>query len=110
MSIVPATQFASQVLPFVFIGGIFFPMTRLFELGILCFAVLTVFQLVTLPVEFDASARAKVILMRMDLIRQGEEAAGVNAFLNAAALTYVAAFVASLGNLAYLVLARRGGR
>jgi Zn-dependent membrane protease YugP len=110
MSIVPATQFASQVLPFVFIGGIFFPMTRLFELGILCFAVLTVFQLVTLPVEFDASARAKVILRRMGLIRKGEEAAGVNAVLNAAALTYVAAFVASLGNLAYLVLARRGGR
>jgi hypothetical protein len=107
MQIVPATQFASQILPFVIIGGFFFHMTGLITVGILCYAMLMVFQLVTLPVEFDASNRAKAILQRMGIVRPGEEAAGVDAVLNAAALTYVAAFVAALGNLIYLLLARR---
>ena len=107
MQIVPATQFASQILPFVIIGGFFFHMTGLITVGILCYAVLMVFQLITLPVEFDASNRAKAILQRMGIVRAGEEAAGVDAVLNAAALTYVAAFVAALGNLVYLLLARR---
>ncbi len=110
MSIVPATQFASQILPFVIIGGFFFRMTGLINLGIACYVILMIFQLITLPVEFDASARAKLILRQTGIIRPGEEAAGVNAVLNAAALTYVAAFVASLGNLIYLVLVRRDGR
>jgi Zn-dependent membrane protease YugP len=110
MSIVPATQFASQILPFVIIGGFFFRMTGLINVGIACYVVLMIFQLITLPVEFDASARAKAILLQLGIIRPGQEAAGVNAVLNAAALTYVAAFVASLGNLIYLVLARRDGR
>jgi Zn-dependent membrane protease YugP len=65
-----------------------------------------VFQLVTLPVEFDASNRAKAILQRMGIVRPGEEAGGVDAVLDAAALTYVAAFVAALGNLIYLIMAR----
>lgn len=107
MAIVPATQFASQILPFVIFGGLFFGSMRLFDLGILCYAVLAVFQLITLPVEFDASKRAKVILQQMGMIQPGGEAAGVNNVLNAAALTYVAAFVAALGNLAYLLMARR---
>ena len=106
MQIVPATQFASQILPFVIMGGFFFHMTHLINLGIACYAILMVFQLITLPVEFDASNRAKAILQQMGIIRPGEEAAGVNAVLNAAALTYVAAFVAALGNLIYLFLAR----
>ena len=110
MQIVPATQFASQILPFVIIGGFFFHMTGLINVGIACYAVLMVFQLVTLPVEFDASARAKVILLQHGIVRPGEEAAGVNAVLNAAALTYVAAFVAALGNLIYLLMARRDDR
>ncbi|MEI6323477.1 MAG: zinc metallopeptidase [bacterium] len=110
MQIVPATQFASQILPFVIIGGFFFHLTGLINVGIACYAVLMVFQLVTLPVEFDASARAKVILQQMRIVRPGEEAAGVDAVLNAAALTYVAAFVAALGNLIYLLMARRDDR
>jgi len=107
MQIVPATQFASQILPFVIIGGFIFHMTGLINVGIACYAILMVFQLITLPVEFDASNRAKAILQRMGIVRAGEEAAGVDAVLNAAALTYVAAFVAALGNLIYLLLARR---
>lgn len=106
MQIVPATQFASQILPFVILGGFFFHMTGLITLGIACYAILMVFQLVTLPVEFDASNRAKAILQRMGIVAQGEEAGGVDAVLNAAALTYVAAFVAALGNLIYLIMAR----
>jgi hypothetical protein len=107
MAIVPATQFASQILPLVIIGGFMFHISGLITLGILCYAVLAVFQLITLPVEFDASKRAKVILQQMGMIQPGGEAAGVNKVLDAAALTYVAAFVAALGNLAYLLMARR---
>ncbi len=107
MAIVPATQFASQLLPLVIIGGFVFHQVRLIDIGILCYVVLAVFQLITLPVEFDASRRAKVILQQMGMVQPGGEAAGVNSVLGAAALTYVAAFVAALGNLAYLVMARR---
>jgi Zn-dependent membrane protease YugP len=107
MAIVPVTQFASQILPLVIIGGFMFHITGLITLGILCYAVLAVFQLITLPVEFDASKRAKVILQQMGMIQPGGEAVGVNKVLDAAALTYVAAFVAALGNLAYLLMARR---
>lgn len=106
MQIVPATQFASQILPFVILGGFFFHITGLITLGILCYAVLMVFQLVTLPVEFDASNRAKAVLRRMGIVQPGEEASGVAAVLDAAAWTYVAAFVAALGNLIYLIIAR----
>lgn len=110
MNIVPATQFASQILPFVIIGGLLFHQVGLINIGIACYILLMIFQLITLPVEFDASARAKVILKQTGIIRPGQESAGVSAVLNAAALTYVAAFVASLGNLIYLVLARRDAR
>ena len=110
MQIVPATQFASQILPFVIIGGFFFHMTGLINAGIACYAILMLFQLITLPVEFDASARAKVILRQQGIIQPGREAEGVDAVLNAAALTYVAAFVAALGNLVYLLMARRDDR
>jgi Zn-dependent membrane protease YugP len=107
MSIVPVTQIASQVLPFVLIGGIFFGSTGLITLGIGCYAILAVFQLITLPVEFDASRRAKIILSELGYIQPGAESAGVDRVLNAAALTYVAAFVAALANLVYLFLIRR---
>jgi uncharacterized protein len=106
MAIVPVTMIASQMLPFVIFGGLFFHITGLITLGIYCYAILLAFQLVTLPVEFDASRRAKIILQQMGIIRPGEEAAGVNHVLNAAALTYVAAFIAALGNLLWLLSIR----
>src|ERR1700740_395319 len=86
MTIVPVTQIASQILPFVIFGGIFFRMTGLITIGIYCYLILAIFQLITLPVEFDASRRAKIILQQMRIIRPGEEVAGVNSVLNAAAL------------------------
>jgi Zn-dependent membrane protease YugP len=80
---------------------------RLFKIGFWCFLALAAFQVITLPVEFDASARAKVILQNMGFIRSGEEVAGVNRVLDAAALTYVAALVATIGNLIYFFLLSR---
>jgi Zn-dependent membrane protease YugP len=106
MAIVPVTMIASQMLPFVIFGGLFFGITGLITLGIYCYAVLLAFQLITLPVEFDASRRAKIILRQMGIIQPGAEVAGVNKVLNAAALTYVAAFVAALGNLLWLLSIR----
>ena len=107
MTLVPMTMFASQLLPFVIIGGFFFRLTGLIMLGVFVYLVLTIFQLITLPVEFDASRRAKAELVSTGIL-QPDEMHGVSKTLNAAALTYVAAFVASLVNLVYmLALARR---
>jgi Zn-dependent membrane protease YugP len=106
MAIVPVTMVASQMLPFVIIGGLFFHITGLITLGIYCYLILLGFQLITLPVEFDASRRAKIILQQMGIVQPGPEVAGVNKVLNAAALTYVAAFIAALGNLLWLLSIR----
>ena len=106
MTVVPVTQVASQLLPFVLFGGFFFRLSGLITLGIYCYLVLVIFQLITLPVEFDASRRAKIILQQMGIVQPGQEAAGVNSVLNAAALTYIAAFIAALGNLLWLLSAR----
>ena len=106
MMIVPVTSIASRILPFAIIGGFFFHITGLITIGIYCYLALLIFQLITLPVEFDASRRAKIILQQMGIIQPGEEAIGVNKVLNAAAWTYVAAFIATLGNLVWLLSAR----
>jgi uncharacterized protein len=106
MAIVPVTQIASRMLPFVIFGGFIFHLTGLITLGIYCYLVLLAFQLITLPVEFDASRRAKIILQQMGIVQPGNEVVGVNKVLNAAALTYVAAFIATLGNLLYLLSVR----
>jgi Zn-dependent membrane protease YugP len=106
MAIVPVTQIASRMLPFVVIGGLIFHITGLITVGIYCYLILLGFQLITLPVEFDASRRAKIILQQMGIVQPGDEVLGVNKVLNAAALTYVAAFIATLGNLLYLLSVR----
>jgi Zn-dependent membrane protease YugP len=106
MAIVPMTGIASRILPFAILGGLFFHITGLITIGIWCYVALLVFQLITLPVEFNASHRAKIILQQMGIIQQGNEAAGVNQVLNAAAWTYVAAFIATLGNLLWLLSVR----
>jgi Zn-dependent membrane protease YugP len=68
------------------------------------FGVLMLFNLITLPVEFDASRRAKIILQKSGMISRPIEVQGVNQVLNAAALTYVAAFVSSVGWFLYHLL------
>ncbi len=110
MALVPVTMFASNILPFVTFGGFVFGFLGLFKLGIVCYLVLAAFQIITLPVEFDASARAKVVLQQLGLVDRGSEAVGVNRVLDAAAWTYVAAFVATLGNLLYLIALTQGNR
>lgn len=106
MSLVPITMFASKLLPFIIVGGFFFGMLGLIKLGVLVYLVLTVFQLVTLPVEFDASRRAKAELVSTGILQENEMQ-GVNETLNSAALTYVAAFVSALANLLYLLALSR---
>ncbi len=78
-------------------------------LGFLLFSAAVVFTLATLPVELNASRRAREMLMRNGLVST-EEAAGVNQMLNAAALTYVAAAASAIANLLYYATMLFGGR
>ena len=104
MMLVPATGFASQALPFLLIGSFFLGMWKVaIPLIVVIYMILTLFQLITLPVEFDASKRAKEELVHLGIIQQ-DEMAGVKSTLDAAAWTYVAAFVTSLGTLMYYLL------
>jgi uncharacterized protein len=106
MAVVPATQLASGASGIIFLLGMLFNNGLLFTVGIVLFAVVAFFQLITLPVEFDASRRAKEQLLRLGLIHE-REAAGVSKVLSAAALTYVAALVTALLTLLqYVMIAR----
>jgi Zn-dependent membrane protease YugP len=109
MAIVPVTMFSSRLLVPVMIGGFLLRIPMFITLGIGIYAVLVVFQLITLPVEFDASSRAKVILQKSGLIAR-DEMPGVNRVLNAAALTYVAALIAAVAQLMQLMLLNRQRR
>lgn len=106
MALVPVTGIASQAAVWIFILGYFMALTKLATIAIVVFGIITLFQIVTLPVEFDASRRAKIQLDKLGIVR-GEEAVGVRRVLNAAALTYVAAMVSSLGQLLQFVLIAR---
>ena len=106
MSLIPITNIASNILPFVVFGGLFMGLLGLVKLGIVVYLILTVFQLITLPVEFDASRRAKKQLLQLGILDHSE-IPGVVATLNAAGLTYLAAFVATLANLLFFILASR---
>ena len=81
----------------------------LLSLGILFFAIMVLFTIVTLPVEFDASKRAKKLLTSNGILI-GDEISGVNKVLDAAALTYVAAAVAAIGQFLYYLFLLTGGR
>lgn len=108
-AIVPATQIASQwSFPLIFIG-LLLPVRYSFvvNLGILLFSVAVLFQLVTLPVEFNASARALRVLNATNLLTP-EELGGARRVLSAAAMTYVAACFASLLQLFRLLLLAAG--
>jgi len=115
-TMVPATQIASTISSWVMMAGIFLFMGagaglgyNLLLLGAAAMAVIVLFQLVTLPVEFDASARAKAQLVELGILDR-DEMGGVNETLDAAALTYVAAFVAALGSLLYILTILTGRR
>ncbi len=109
----PATQIAAGVSNFVIIGGILLASTalggKLLVIGAAALGLICLFQFVTLPVEFDASRRAKEQLVGLGILDRGEMK-GVNETLDAAALTYVAAFVAALGSLLHILLILSGRR
>jgi Zn-dependent membrane protease YugP len=111
--LVPSTQIASGASQFLIIIGIVLGAQGLggifLTLGAVALAAICLFQLVTLPVEFDATARAKAQLVNLGIVGR-DEMPGVNQTLDAAALTYVAAFVASLGSLLHILLILMGGR
>jgi len=110
MALVPVTQFASYAYMGIFFVGIIFGLLKIvLPLIILTFALMTLFQLITLPVEFDASRRAKEQLFRLGLVHDHEHA-GVSKVLNAAALTYVAALVSSILHLLYYLSLARSSR
>jgi Zn-dependent membrane protease YugP len=110
MALVPVTQFASYAYIGILLIGVLFKMLPVvLPIIILTFALITLFQLVTLPVEFDASRRAKEQLFRLGLVHDHEHA-GVSKVLNAAALTYVAALVSAILNLLYYVTLARNSR
>jgi Zn-dependent membrane protease YugP len=107
MGSVYATTFASNAVFYVMIASIFFHLISTHVaiwIIALCFGIIMLFNLITLPVEFDASARAKVVLLQLGIVRPGAEAAAVNSTLNAAGLTYVAAFIGSLLQFLYYVM------
>ena len=107
MAAVGATTFASQIVMWLPVLGIFTGLIQpLVGATIMaaCWGVIMLFNLVTLPVEFDASRRAKAVLLRMNMINSHEEREGVEKVLNAAALTYLAAFVTSLAYLLWHLL------
>lgn len=91
----PLVNFASGIAPFLLIAGFLFAATNLIGIGIIFFSAAVAFQLVTLPVEFNASNRARDLMISEGFITNDEEK-GVAKVLNAAALTYVAAALISV--------------
>jgi len=101
--IVPAVQLASKISPWLFIGGMMFGLPTLAWVGIILFGSSTVFALITLPVEFDASSRAQELLVSHGIIRGEEQITGVEKVLGAAAWTYVAAAVSAIGSWLFFI-------
>src|SRR5215510_9147549 len=95
--IVPLVQLASQIAPWLFIAGITLQSTTLTWVGVILFGSSSLFALITLPVEFNASARAERLLVSNGIIRGEEQIQGVRRVLGAAAWTYVAAAVSAVG-------------
>jgi uncharacterized protein len=100
-AIVPAVNIGSYLGWILIMAGLFLRMTNLSWLGVLVFSGGALFALITLPVEFNASARAKELLRQTGIIQTDEEMRGVNAVLNSAALTYVAGLITALMQLLY---------
>lgn len=105
---VPAATFGPVAFMILLIVGIFLGSPKLILLGLVCYAGLLVFQLVNLPVEFDASNRAKAVLAELNIVDR-EGAIAVRDVLNAAAWTYVAATLETLLTLLYYVMRFAGG-
>src|SRR5262245_20067712 len=99
-TLVPAAQFGQSLWYFPVLIGLIFQSTGLVTIGLILLLAIVLFQLVTLPVEFDASRRALVALREQGLLAD-DEVPGARRVLSAAALTYIAGFIAALGQLLY---------
>jgi uncharacterized protein len=108
-AMVPSVQIGSWMGPLIFLAGLFLNMTPLAWAGLILFGATAVFALVTLPVEFDASKRAKQILVSQGVLTP-QELGGVNSVLDAAALTYVAAALQAVSTLLYYAFLLMGRR
>ena len=107
-NLVPLVNIGSNFGFIVLIAGFVLQITGLAWAGVALFALSTLFAFITLPVEFDASNRAKAALVTVGLVdggvARGEESKGVNAVLGAAAWTYIAGFATSVLTLLYYVM------
>jgi Zn-dependent membrane protease YugP len=108
-TIVPAVQIGSWLGPIIFMAGMFFLGTTVAWAGLILFAATAAFSIITLPVEFDASSRAKAILSTSGIM-YNSEMDGVNRVLDAAALTYVAAAVQAVSTVLYYLFLLSGRR
>jgi hypothetical protein len=105
---VPAATFGGNASIFMIIGGLLLGQSPLIMLGIVAFSCVVLFQLVNLPVEFNASARAKRLLVDHGIVAD-QDMVYVNRVLNAAAWTYVAGTLQAVLTLAYYVIRFTGG-
>lgn len=107
-NIVPVVNIGSNLGFIVLLAGLFMQVTGLAWAGVALFSLSTLFALITLPVEFDASKRAKLALVQVGIVdngvQGGQEIKGVDNVLDAAAWTYIAGFAASLLTLLYYVM------
>lgn len=99
-ALVPTAGIGSNLGMIAMMGGLFLQSQNLVLIGAVLFSAVLLFQVVTLPVEFDASARAKKLAFEYGLVSAGERE-GISKVLNAAALTYVAAAISTLLTLLY---------
>jgi len=109
-AIVPMVNIGSNLGWILIVAGLLLHFTQLAWLGVLVFAGGALFALATLPVEFNASARAKELLVQTGIIQTDDEMRGVNAVLNSAALTYVAGLITAVLQLLYYVSLVSGRR
>jgi len=111
-AMVPAVNIGSMLGWLFIILGMFLQWTELSWLGVIVFAAGALFALITLPVELNASARAKQLLVQTGIIVGQDEQSGVNKVLNAAAFTYIAALLTSIMQLVYFasMVGGMGGR
>ena len=110
MAAVGITTLAGSVIPFLSLGAFFIAPKLLLPVLAVAFGIVMIFQLITPPVEFDATARAKSILVSTGAVSQGEEYSSMSRVLDAAALTYVAAFLSALASFLQYLPYLLGGR
>ena len=108
--IVPLVQLSSQIAPWLFIFGLMANSANLTWIGVILFGASSLFSLITLPVEFNASSRALNQLVSHGIISDAEQIKGVKSVLSAAAWTYVAAAMSAIGSWLFYIVLMLGSR